>query len=73
MMSYDVNLITFSDDSEMYIGNYEFYKNLYIQCQGCTYMIYAVRNLEMLLEQLILENHKPNIRLLTISDGDLHD
>ncbi|OUM61939.1 hypothetical protein PIROE2DRAFT_11904 [Piromyces sp. E2] len=73
MENVDIHLITFSNSSEMYTGNMTFFENLYIYEQGCTYMKHAVKNLEVLLKQLIIPNHKQNIRILTISDGDIFD
>jgi len=73
MTSVDIHLITFSNSSEIYTGNMTFFENLYIYEQGSTYMKHAIKNLELLLKQLIVPNHKQNIRILTISDGEIFD
>jgi len=73
MTTANITLITFSDKSEVYTGDKFFFSNLNIRCQGCTYMQPAVRNLEKLLDNLYQSNSKKHIRLLSVSDGCLHD
>ena len=66
----DINLITFSNDSELYTGNIDFFKELQLEANGCTYMNNAIDQLENILSGI---NNKKNIRILSVSDGELHD
>ena len=66
-----ITFITFSNDSE--IITYDFSKikkGIYIKANGATYMQPALENLKNFLEKY---NINKNIRILTISDGELFD
>ena len=66
-----ITLITFSNDSE--ITTYEFStirNGIKIVAEGATYMQPALENLKNYLEKY---NMNKNIRILTISDGELFD
>jgi hypothetical protein len=73
MKNVDIDLIDFDDGSRIYTGDSNYFENLRISMGGCTYMHYAVQNLDKLLQNYTLPNVKQNIRLLSISDGMLHD
>ncbi|OUM63701.1 hypothetical protein PIROE2DRAFT_61128 [Piromyces sp. E2] len=73
MTKVEIDLITFSDSSKIYSGDQNYFKNLYIDCLGCTYMKSAIIQLEKLLQRIMASNTKQNIRLLSVSDGALHD
>ncbi|ORX59952.1 hypothetical protein BCR36DRAFT_579404 [Piromyces finnis] len=73
MTEVDIDLITFDDYSEIYTGNMTYFKNLDIDCRGGTHMACAIEDLKVLLNKLIIQNKKQNIRILTLSDGDLFD
>ena len=66
----DINLITFSNNSDLYIGNIDFFKELNLEANGCTYMNKAIDQLEKILSEI---DNKKNIRILSVSDGELHD
>ena len=66
-----ITFITFSNDSE--IISYDFSKikkGINIEANGATYMQYALKNLKNFLEKY---NKNKNVRILTISDGELFD
>ena len=65
-----INLITFSDEVKIYKGDYNYFSTLELKAYGCTYMNKAIDELEKIFEKI---NKKTNIRILSISDGELHD
>ena len=65
-----INLITFSDEVKIYKGDYNYFSTLELKAYGCTYMNKAIDELEKIFEKI---NKKANIRILSISDGELHD
>ena len=66
-----ITLITFSNTSEIVTYDFsEVKKGLYIDPNGGTYMTPALENLKNFLENF---NINKNIRILTISDGELFD
>ena len=66
-----ITFITFSNDSEIITYDFsEIKKGLYIEANGATYMQPALENLKNFLEKY---NINKNIRILTISDGELFD
>jgi len=66
-----ITLITFNDSSEIITHDFsEIKKGIDIVPSGCTYMQKALINLKFFLENV---NLNKNIRILTISDGELHD
>lgn len=73
-LSYDPNseihLITFDSDVEVYTVNIKGLQNLPIDCRGCTNMAGAVKEFHELFTTF--DDNQP-IRLLTISDGEVHD
>ena len=70
---YTMTLITFSSmgDVNVYTGDASYISKLNIYANGCTYMSCAINK----LYELIKNNNITNkiIRLLSISDGELHD
>ena len=66
----DATLITFHDNSEIYTGNAEYFSKLDMRALGCTYMCYALNQLESYLSKL---EEGVSLRILVFSDGDLHD
>ena len=66
----DINLITFSDDVKLFRGDYNFFTSLEMKAYGCTYMNNAINHLETILSKIA---EKTNIRILSVSDGELHD
>ena len=66
----DINLITFSDDVKLFRGDYNFFTSLEMKAYGCTYMNNAINHLEAILSKIA---EKTNIRILSVSDGELHD
>ena len=66
----DATLITFHDHSEVYTGNAEYFSKLDMRALGCTYMSYALDQLETYLNNL---EEGISLRILAFSDGDLHD
>ena len=70
---YTMTLITFCSQNEVdvYTGDASYISKLNIYAKGCTYMSYAIDK----LNELITNNNITNkiIRLLSISDGELHD
>ena len=70
---YTMTLITFSSmgDVNVYTGDASYISKLNIYADGCTYMSCAINK----LYELIKNNNITNkiIRLLSISDGELHD
>ena len=66
-----ITFITFSNDSEIISYDFSKIKNgINIEADGGTYMLYALKNLKNFLEKY---NKNKNVRILTISDGDLFD
>ena len=65
-----INLITFSDEVKIYKGDYNYFSTLELKAYGCTYMNKAIDELEKIFLKI---NKKTNIRILSISDGELHD
>ena len=67
-----ITLITFSSYGEinLYEGKSSYISNLDIQANGCTYMAGAVEKLQEILKK---NTSNKIIRLLSISDGELHD
>ena len=65
-----INLITFSDGVKIYKGDYNYFSTLEIKAYGCTYMNNTIDELEKIFEKI---QKKTNIRILSISDGELHD
>ena len=66
----EINLITFSDDAQLFYGDYNFFAILEMKSYGCTYMNKAIDALEKIFLQI---PQKANIRILSVSDGELHD
>ena len=70
---YTMTLITFCslNDVDVYTGDASYISKLNIYAKGCTYMSSAIDK----LNELITNNNITNriIRLLSISDGELHD
>ena len=70
---YTMTLITFCslNDVDVYTGDASYISKLNIYAKGCTYMSSAIDK----LNELITNNSITNriIRLLSISDGELHD
>ena len=62
-------LITFDSQSETLNYTIDQLRTLSISARGSTYMSGAIMKLEQFLSQL----DSPKLRILTISDGDLHD
>ena len=65
-----INLITFSDEVKIYKGDYNYFSTLELKAYGCTYMNKAIDELEKIFEKI---NKKTNIRILSISDGELQN
>ena len=66
-----ISFITFSNDSEIITYDFSKIKNgINIEANGGTYMKPALVNLKNFLEK---NNMNKNVRILTISDGDLFD
>ena len=66
-----ITLITFSNDSEITTYDFSTIRNgIKIVAEGATYMQPALENLKNFLEKY---NMNKNIRILTISDGELFD
>ena len=63
-------LITFSDSSQVYTGDCEYFSKLDLKANGCTYMARALEQLENILTNL---EEGISIRILSFSDGELHD
>ena len=63
-------LITFSDSSQVYTGDCEYFSKLDLKANGCTYMSRALEQLENILTNL---EEGVSIRILAFSDGELHD
>ena len=68
-ISNDIKLITFSEESRLYNGDADFYKNLRIHSEGCTNM----SNSFNFLIDILNTSQNESLRLLTISDGELDD
>ena len=66
----DINLITFSNKSDLYTGSIDFFRNLNLEAEGCTYMKHSIDQLEKILSGI---DEKKNIRILAVSDGELFD
>ena len=66
----NITLITFSEESEMYSGNAEYFSKLDLTAYGSTYMSEALIQLEKVLNDL---SYGSSIRILVFSDGELHD
>ena len=66
----EIYLITFSDDAKLYHGDYNYFMTLELKPYGCTYMNNAIDSLEKIFSKI---PEKTNIRILSISDGELHD
>lgn len=64
-----IKLITFDEYVDIYNNTISDISKLNIQARGCTYMCTAIDKLNNMIH---LEGKK-NIRILTISDGELHD
>ena len=67
-----ITLITFSSfgDVNVYEGKSSYISNLDLEANGCTYMAGAVEKLQEILKN---NTSKKILRLLSISDGELHD
>ena len=63
-------LITFSEDSQIYSGDKDYFSQLEITAYGCTYMSKALEQLQKVLNNL---EYGSSIRILVFSDGELHD
>ena len=63
-------LITFSDSSQVYDGDCEYFSKLNLKANGCTYMSKALEQLENVLTNF---EEGISIRILAFSDGELHD
>ena len=63
-------LITFSNSSQVYDGDCEYFSKLNLTANGCTYMSKALEQLENVLTNF---EEGISIRILVFSDGELHD
>ena len=66
----EINLITFSNDVKIYKGDYTYFSTLNLYATGCTYMNGTIGELEKIFAKTA---KKTNIRILSVSDGELHD
>lgn len=64
-----ITLITFDSQTNVYKMNRDELKNSRMNCQGCTYMERSIKE----LENIIINSDNNRFRILTISDGVLHD
>lgn len=65
-----IHLITFDNDFEYIKMQVKDLKTRPMGCRGCTFMAGAVRKLQSLLETF---DQSIPVRILTISDGEIHD
>ena len=65
-----IYLITFSDNVKLYKGDCTYFSTLDLKASGCTYMNGTISELEKIFSNT---KKKTNIRILSVSDGDLHD
>ena len=63
-------LITFSEESAVYSGDKDYFSNLELTAYGCTYMSKALEQLNLIIDNL---EYGSSLRILVISDGELHD
>ena len=66
----DINLITFSNDVKLYKGDSVYFSKMEINAYGCTYMNNTIDELEKIFSKT---KNKTTIRILSVSDGELHD
>ena len=66
----NINLITFSDSVKIYKGDCKYFSTLELKAYGCTYMNKAIDELGKIFEKI---QKKTSVRILSISDGELHD
>ena len=66
----NINLITFSDCVKIYKGDCNYFSTLELKAYGCTYMNKAIDELEKIFQKI---QKKTSVRILSISDGELHD
>ena len=66
----NATLITFSEESAVYSGDKDYFSNLELTAYGCTYMSKALEQLNLIIENL---EYGSSLRILVISDGELHD
>ena len=66
----DINLITFSNDVNLYKGDSVYFSKMEINAYGCTYMNNTIDELEKIFSKT---KNKTTIRILSVSDGELHD
>ena len=64
-------LITYEDKAQEYSGNADFFRNQNITSDGGTQLHVGLSLLEKKIDEYIKSNTKKQIRLLTISDGDV--
>ena len=63
-------LITFSDESEVYMGDADYFSKLELEAYGSTFLSKALKKLFEILKTL---EKGRSIRILVFSDGELHD
>ena len=66
----NATLITFSEESSVYSGDKDYFSNLELTAYGCTYMSKALDQLNLIIDNL---EYGSSLRILVISDGELHD
>ena len=64
-----IKLVTFSDRSKVYTCTIDSLRRSSQRCEGCTYMSPGIRQMASTISGSAFNN----IRILAISDGDLHD
>ena len=66
-------LITYDDPTKEYSGNADFFRNQNLTSDGGNELSEGLSLLEKKIDEYIKSNTKKQIRLLTISDGDVGD
>ena len=66
----NATLITFSEESSVYSGDKDYFSKLELTAYGCTYMSKALDQLNLIIDNL---EYGSSLRILVISDGELHD